>query len=303
MKPMNKTCLFLILVFAISYSLAGIFYIIRDNFNQQIGFIILGTLYMFVPFISVLIVKKLHKEPLMSGLLISFKINRWFFIAWLLFPVIVFSSIAVSLLFPGISYNPEMTGIFERSPGLIPPEAIDEFKSRINSLPVNFVLLTLIQALIAGATVNAIAAFGEETAWRGFLLKEFKEMHFLKASLIIGFIWGIWHAPLILMGHNYPQHPQIGVLMMIIFCILLSPIMQYITIKSKSVIAAAIAHGSINAISGIAIMATSGGNDLTTGLTGLSGFITLLIFTAGFFVYDYFISKERIMVNVLQRFP
>ena len=127
-------------------------------------------------------------------------------------------------------------------------------------------------------------------------------MRFFKVALIIGFIWGIWHVPLILMGHNYPQHPQIGVLMMIVFCILLTPIMQYLTIKSKSVIASAIAHGTLNAVAAVSIMAVSGGNDLTIGITGIAGFITLFIFVLIIFVYDYFISKEKIMLNKISKF-
>ena len=36
-------------------------------------------------------------------------------------------------------------------------------------------------------------------------------MGFLKTSVLTGFIWGVWHAPIILQGHNYPQHPVAGV--------------------------------------------------------------------------------------------
>ena len=225
MIKINKTCLFLIFTFVISWSIAAIFWVIHENINFKVGFTILGVIYMFIPFISAIIVKAIHKEPIMSDFLISFKINRWFFIAWLIFPVIVFCSLGISILFPNVTYNPELTGLFDRMKDALTPEQLEEFKTKINSLPINFVWLSLIQGLIAGATINAIAAFGEETGWRGFLLKNLRDMRFFKAALIIGFIWGIWHAPLILMGHNYPQHPQIGVLMMIVFCILLSPIM------------------------------------------------------------------------------
>ena len=300
MKISNKVVQFLVFTFVISYSLAIAYGMIRGgSANDRIGFTVMAAVYMFIPFVSALIVKKIHKEPLLSNLSISFKINRWFFAAWLIFPVIVFCSIGVGVMLPGISYNPDMTGMFSRFDGLVPPEAAEEFKNKLDSLPVPYFVLVLAQALIAGITVNAVAAFGEEAGWRGFLLKEFKDMRFLKASLIIGFIWGIWHAPLILMGHNYPQHPRIGVLMMIVLCILLTPIMQYLVIKSKSVISAAIAHGTMNAISGISIMACSGGNDLITGMPGAAGFITLLIFNALLLVYDSFISKEKIMMSPL----
>ena len=38
-----------------------------------------------------------------------------------------------------------------------------------------------------------------------------------------GVIWGFWHAPLILNGHNYPQHPVVGVFMMVAFSMRGSP--------------------------------------------------------------------------------
>ena len=122
-------------------------------------------------------------------------------------------------------------------------------------------------------------------------------MHFLKASLIIGFIWGIWHAPIILMGHNYPQHPAAGVLMMTILCILLTPLFLYVTIKSKSVIAAAIIHGTLNGTAGISILVISGGNDLTTGLTGLAGFTALIISLLILYLYDSKLTKEKIITS------
>jgi uncharacterized protein len=162
--------------------------------------------------------------------------------------------------------------------------------------------LAVIQGLIAGATINAIAGFGEELGWRGFLLKSFKEMNFLKASIIIGFIWGIWHSPLILMGHNYPQHPEIGVLMMTIWCILLTPLFLYFTVKAKSVIAAAIMHGTLNATAGIAIMVIDGGNDLTVGMTGIAGFISLIVVLILLFIYDNNLSKEKIMTNKISNY-
>lgn len=153
------------------------------------------------------------------------------------------------------------------------------------------------QGLLAGITINAIAGFGEELGWRGFLLKQFKEMSFVKASILIGIIWGLWHAPLILMGHNYPQHPIAGVFMMTLWCILLTPIFLYITIKSKSVIAAAIIHGTLNATFGISIMLIEGGNDLTVGMTGVAGFISLTFTIAVLYLYDRYISKDNILTT------
>jgi len=303
MKGINRTALFLILTFAISYSIAGIFKLAGGDYSDKIGFTVLGIIYMFIPTLSVIIVKKfIHHEQLKSDLLISFKINKWFFVAWLIMPVISFCTVGISLLFPDVSYSPEMTGLIKRFEPMMTPEQIQQMKNSLETLPVSPVWITLIQGLIAGVTINAIAGFGEELGWRGFLLKEFKEMSFIKATVLIGFIWGIWHAPLILMGHNYPQHPQSGVLMMIILCILLSALFLYVTIKSKSVIASAIMHGTMNATAGISIMLIDGGNDLTVGMPGLAGFIALSIFILGLFVYDHFISKDRILTNKISNY-
>lgn len=72
---------------------------------------------------------------------------------------------------------------------------------------------------------------------------------------------------------------------------------MYITIKAKSVIAAAIAHGTMNAIAGISVMMIKGGNDLNAGITGLAGFIAIIVFVALIFVYDMYISKNKIFTS------
>lgn len=195
-----------------------------------------------------------------------------------------------------------MTGMVNRFEDMLTPEQLEQMKNASETMPFHPIWLALLQGLIAGVTINAIAGFGEELGWRGFLLKSFKKMNFLKASIIIGFIWGIWHLPLILMGHNYPQHPEIGVLMMTIWCILLTPLFLYITVKAKSVIAAAIMHGTLNATAGIAIMVIDGGNDLTVGITGLAGFISLIVVLFLLFIYDNKLSKEKIMTNKISNY-
>lgn len=302
MNKINRTSLFLLLTFVISFSLAGIYKLLGGPYDM-IGGTILAVVYMFIPMISALIIERgIHKEKIKTTLFISFKINKWFFVAWLMPLFISFGTLGISLLFPDVSYTSEMTGMMKRFENMFTPEQMEQMKSSMKTLPVHPIWLSVLQGLIAGATINAVAGFGEELGWRGFLLKEFKEKNFLKASVIIGFIWGIWHAPLILMGHNYPQHPVIGVFMMIFWCILLTPIFLYITIKAKSVIAAAIMHGTLNATAGIAIMVIDGGNDLTVGMTGFAGFLFLLFVLLGLFIYDNNISKEKIIINKISNY-
>jgi len=303
MEKINRTTLFLTLTFVISFSLVGLYKLFGGEYDNKVSSTILAVTYMFIPMFCAIIVEKvIHKEKLKSNLFISFKINKWFFIAWLITPFLSFGALGISLLLPDVTYSPEMTGMMNRFDDMLTPDQIEQMKNALETLPIHPIWLILIQGLIAGATINAIAGFGEELGWRGFLLKSFKEMSFLKASIIIGFIWGIWHFPLILMGHNYPQHPEIGVLMMTIWCILLTPLFLYFIIKSKSVITAAIMHGTLNATAGIAIMVINGGNDLTVGMTGLAGFISLIIVLVLLFIYDNTLSKDKIMTNKISNY-
>lgn len=300
MKKVNKSLLFLGLTFVINYSMVGIFHLSGGNYSGVSG-TVLATAYMFVPFIAALVVSRgIHKENIKKTFLISFKINKWFFIGWLLFPLLSFLTLGISLLFPGIEYSPEMSGMLDRFEGIMTPEQLEEMQASIDNMPFHPIWMALLQGLVAGATVNAVFGFGEEAAWRGYLLHLWKHLNFWKTSVYIGFIWGIWHAPLILMGHNYPQHPQIGVLMMIAWCILLTPVFIYLTLKAKSVIAAAVMHGTLNASVGIAIMVIEGGNDLTTGMTGLPGFIALGIAVLILIIYDRLIAKENLTRKNIQ---
>gem|GEM_PF-74152 len=295
----NKTAIFLILTFGISYLIAGLFYLSDMPYNSIYG-IIFAVVYMFVPAFATLLVEKLiYKTEIIDSLFIRFKFNKWFIISWLIPPVLAFLTFAISLLLPNIGYSADMEGMFTRFSSMMTPEQLAQMKSSVEDLPVHPVWITLVQGLLAGLTINAIAGFGEELGWRGFLVKQFEGMKFIPASLWIGFIWGIWHAPVILMGHNYPEHPIPGIFMMILWCILLSPVFLYMLIKSKSVIAASIMHGTLNGTAGIAILMVVGGNDLTAGVTGLAGFLALLIIIALIFIYDFFIVREKIILKML----
>jgi len=279
MKKYNKALSFVGLTLFISYIAAGIFYLsLSAESLTQTAKLIFTICYMFIPLLSAVLLNQfIYKDPLNESLLLSFKINKWFFVAWLIMPVYGFLTFGVSLLFPGISLSKNLSGMY------------------LGNIYLHPVLLALVSALAAGITVNAILGFGEEAGWRGYLMHALKRLSFFKASLIIGFVWGIWHAPVILMGHNYPQHPGIGAVMMTFFCILLSPIFLYIAIKSRSSIAAGIMHGTLNGVGGFPAIMTSGGSDLTVGITGAAGFIALAIMLAALAVYDRYFAENRIM--------
>lgn len=284
----RQTILFAILVILISWTAAALFYLLNGNLQTTAGFVFASG-YMFFPLLSVVIVQAIHKEPILKGLGVSFKLNRWFAVAWLLPVLFNVAAMFASALFPPMRFSTE-TPILQ--------DALAQMSQSIPDIDAYKLLaITIVSGLSAGITINALFAFGEEIAWRGWLLKQFKGVTFLKASLIIGVFWGIWHAPLIAMGHNYAQHPFIGLGMMIVCCVLLTPVIQYIRVKSKSVITAAIFHGTLNAGAGMSLMYIDNFNDLLGGSAGLAGFLVLLVINCSLFAIDKWVTKENIFTS------
>ena len=296
-KNNKKALLFIALTFSISYLLVFLYFLFGGKWVMP-GSLFVSVIYMFIPMLVTIFVQKaIYKENIKEPLGVSFKLNRWFIIAWLLPVVTSFLTLGIDLLLPMVQFTPGMEGFYESLRTTLAPEQIEVMKTQAKAFPIHPYWIGLLQALVAGITINAIAGFGEELGWRGLLQKELAYLGFWKSNILIGLIWGVWHAPIILQGHNYPEHPETGVFMMIIFTLLLAPIFSYVRLKAKSVIPAAIAHGTLNATFALDLMVIRGGNDLTVGISGLAGFIALATVNLGLFIYDHYFATEKIMTG------
>ena len=296
MKQMKKSIQFIVLTCVVSWAAAGAAIFLGLRAAAGLVYTLFASGYMLLPAACSIILQAIHKEKLFSGFKISFRPNWWFLAAGLVPIVYAFTALGASLLFPNVSFSSSYEGVLSN----LTEEQMESAVQQLTRFPpVVFILIQIANSLIAGYTINAFFAFGEELGWRGYLLKTLQSKKLLPVSLVIGSVWGLWHFPLILIGHNYPQHPAAGTGMMIIFCILLTPVMIYIVIKSKSLITAAFFHGTLNAVGGISILYLAGGSDLTNGITGFAGFAALLLINLAFFMYDKFITKENIFTKVI----
>jgi len=145
------------------------------------------------------------------------------------------------------------------------------------------VILQLLQAVTLAPFLNIIFTLGEELGWRGFLLPRLLPLGQWRAILISGAIWGFWHAPTTLLyGYNFPQHPYLGVVVMIVGCILLGGLLSWMYLSTRSPWVAALAHGAVNSSPGLAILFLKPGFDTALGglILGLSGWIPMAFFTA-----------------------
>lgn len=285
-------CLFSWAMFAVVHWGFGI------GAETPLGLMVFSTIYMFFPMLTALVLQAIDKERFNHTGLVNFKIKWSWLVAWLLPVAMVFLCILVNGLMPGVSlqYNAEQL-ITQYH---IPEDQQEMVREQLSQFPAFVMMgLILVSGLTMGISVNAIAAFGEEFGWRNYLVGALREVRFWKAALFIGVVWGLWHFPLILMGHNYPNEPQWGVLLMVVFCVLWGVVELYFVLKSKSMIVAAIMHGTVNALAGIVIYFTLGGNDFLNGMTGLSGFIVMGLTILCIWIYDKYIAKEHILSMTL----
>ena len=141
--------------------------------------------------------------------------------------------------------------------------------------------------VLVAPLLNCITCFGEEWGWRGYLLPHLMEKRSITFSVVVGgIIWGLWHAPITVLGHNYgldyPGWPILGIVAMCCFCVTLSCLFSWLTLRAKSCLPAVFAHGAVNScISAPTMFLVGAANPFVgptaTGIIGGIGFIVVAI--------------------------
>jgi len=157
----------------------------------------------------------------------------------------------------------------------------------------------LFKVLLVGPIIGALFGFlsglGEEIGWRGFLHSKIRDLNWPHPFLITGFIWAVWHWPLILFS-NYAtsELPAISVTLFTIMVVSLSVFMGLIRSQSGSVFTAALIHGTHNLwIQGIYPAFLKKG-PLDQFFGGESGLLNASIYLVlAIFIYYKFLVKGR----------
>src|SRR5215213_1930003 len=105
--------------------------------------------------------------------------------------------------------------------------------------------------LLVIAVPVTMFTFGEEYGWRGYLLPRLLPLGEIRASVLLGVIWGVWHLPLLLAGLNYPGvNIFLAIIVFIFATVALSFTYTWFYVASSgSVLAAAVFHASTNQFS------------------------------------------------------
>lgn len=147
-------------------------------------------------------------------------------------------------------------------------------------IPAGHTLLALIilAAVPLSSLAGAIPALGEELGWRGLLLPALRPLGPWPALILTGTIWGVWHAPIILLGFEYDRPSPVGVVYMVVLSVLVGALIGWLRMRSTSIWPCALAHGAFNAAQSsiLLVLIFRPHTGILTPLVGWTGWLVLL---------------------------
>ncbi len=291
-RLVRSLSVYLVLAFGLAWGLAAVLYVhygpdalrvppktMGDHLALEAG--LFGM--MLCPGIAALVVRGAVVRQPLRDLGLTFGLYRGWLLAFVIPLGVVVAAFAVSYLVGPAHFDWALTHYRE----LLVQQGQDV--AHFDKMPkLGLHAIFFVQAVIVGPVLGLPFALGEELGWRGHLTPILMRLLGRPAGLLVaGAIWGLWHLPIILMGHNYPGHPWLGAGLFVGFCVLLSPVLQWLFETSGSVVAPALGHGVVNQATSYFIMGTVGYQALTVGTLGWPGYLVLAV--AGAFAFRRFL--------------
>jgi uncharacterized protein len=287
----KRIYIFLAITFALAWSMALIVYFTGGLQNSPViipgtpvtlALVLLAAPVMWAPALGNILTRLITKEGWKNTYLRPHFKRGWpyWLAAWFVPGILTLAGAAIYFLFFPQHFDPSLGTL---------RELIGSSTAGMNINIWVVVAVQTVQALILSPILNSIATFGEEFGWRAYLQPKLMPLGGRKAMLWMGLIWGVWHWPIILMGHNYgldyPGAPFLGPLAMVWFCLVIGIFLGWATLKSRSVWPAVIGHAAVNGIAGLSVFFVQGTPNpvlgpLPVGIIGGLGFtlVALLIY-------------------------
>ena len=185
---------------------------------------------LYAPALANLLTRLMTKEGF-SDMKLHLRLKghlKYYLIAWLVIPAV---SVAGMVIFNCVSGHWDFAEIADRL----------TFEEG----------LAAVLSILSFGPLAAFNTFGEEFGWRAYMNQKMEPLLGTAGTVITGgILWGIWHAPLTVEGHNfgkdYPGYPYLGFLQMIFFCTAAGAVFMWLTKRTDSVYPAAIAHAVNN---------------------------------------------------------
>lgn len=217
----------------------------------------LGVFGMFAPAVAHLLTRLFTKEGFKNTYLgLNFKGNAHYYIASI-FVKLLEVSVLMFLIW----------GIFMKGLSLSEAYPMEDMQMKIGTF--------LLQ--LAFSIILFFPSFGEEWGWRGYMMPKLMQIMNKPAAIVVGgIIWGLWHAPLTVSGHNfgteYKFYPWLGILLMCIYCILVNALLTLLTERTKSIYPASFCHMINNNLSFGVMLTIFGSQTALDKLENVSNF-------------------------------
>ena len=243
---------------------------------------------MFAPAIAAALTRLITKEGFKDAWIKprAFKKTwRYYVLAWFGPLALVLAGAALYFLINPADFDPSMGYVIQATREQAEAMGVE---MTVDDETIRLTQIASLATLVIAPAINAVTCFGEEWGWRGYLLPHLLERFSIIPTLLIsGIIWGLWHAPITLIGHNYglgyAGYPFTGIAAMCLFCIVVGVFMSYVTLRTGSCLPAVFAHGMVNGSAAMGlIFSATGGNPFVgpapTGIVGGAFFIVAAVF-------------------------
>jgi membrane protease YdiL (CAAX protease family) len=287
----TRIIIFLAFAFGISWA-AGLLIFLRGGLDNstmllpEIGmteaFVLMATAYMFAPAIAHVLTRLITREGWKdTWLRFEFKYGwPYWAIAWIGTPLLIAVGALVYFIFAPQYFDPSMQTVMD---------LLAQYEATAGEVPFSpgvFVAIQFFQGILLSPIINLIPIFGEEFGWRAYLQPKLLPLGERKTFLLMGLIWGVWHAPIIAMGYNYgnqyPGSPWTGILMFIWVAFVIGTFFGWATLRSRSIWPAIIGHAVLNGTASGVLLFTIGEPNpligpLVAGFIGSLGFSLMAV--------------------------
>lgn len=287
----KRILIFLAFAFGIAWSMGLIVYLtgglvdspvlveVPGVMNLTLATVLIAVAYMWAPALGNILTRLVTREGWHDAKLKPRLRRGWpYWLAAIFLPAVltIIGAVVFFLLFPQY-FDPEL-GVLQSMLG-----------ESASLMPVplwGLVVIQVVQGILLSPIINSLFTFGEEFGWRGYLQPKLMPLGGRRTMLLMGVIWGVWHWPVIAMGHNYgfgyPGAPWTGLLAMVWFTLVIGTFLGWATLRGSSVWPAVLGHAAINGIAGLAVIVMQGEPNpllgpLPVGLIGSAGFTLLAL--------------------------
>ncbi len=241
-----------------------------------------GVARMYVVALATLLAVRSHGAPIFSTIRNYLKISGRSMLFFLAAPLLVYMTIGIYILLLMLMQALDISALLELFN--IPALSIE---------PTTLLIVSLAAAYLAGISVNSIAAFGEEIGWRGYLLDVLgQSVGFWRATLLIGVVWGLWHASaILLLGYNNPCKCIEGVAAFTLFTAALGIPHAVLTRHVGTIMPAISLHGTLNAVWNTTVIITKLPVEL--GASGVLGAAAWALTSSAIVMFLHLERKQR----------